>query len=311
MGRFSQMMLTEFLNHPGYEVASVCDPRVGTDVEMADMIRRLGVRTFVHASDLLMSQDVDAVYVASPPATHRELVLGAIRSGVHVLCEKPLGIDARQTDEIRRASAESDSVVAVHFPLQYDGVGSTWRTLRASDFHGRLRHGVVTIRCPRWPRPYQNVDWVAGRTQGGPILEIGTHLLQLLISIYGDLRVAWRRVEHVDGRTADGDPLAEVGVRAELRTPDGAPIDLLVQCQVAGTEDVSIVVDGEAGTVAMLQWGELSTGRSGEPLVAMQVDRTSSVLDEWHGAIHGGVANLVTPEHAHRVQLLVDAIRFG
>ncbi|GII77826.1 oxidoreductase [Sphaerisporangium rufum] len=44
-------------------------------------------------ADLLARDDVDAVYLATPNATHLPLALDAVRAGKHVLCEKPLGRD--------------------------------------------------------------------------------------------------------------------------------------------------------------------------------------------------------------------------
>src|SRR5438105_7499690 len=64
--------------------------------------RRLGRRygvvntyTYKEYPSLLKSGAIDAVYIALPNSMHREFTIRAARSGVHVLCEKPLALSER------------------------------------------------------------------------------------------------------------------------------------------------------------------------------------------------------------------------
>src|SRR5262245_37549924 len=65
-------------------------------------------KTFSDYRDVMKLGDVDAVVVATPNSTHREIALAAVAAGKHVMCEKPLALDlagAREMlDEARRAS---------------------------------------------------------------------------------------------------------------------------------------------------------------------------------------------------------------
>ncbi len=47
-------------------------------------------KTYTSYSDLLMDDDIDAVYIATPPHTHVELIMLSLSCNKHVLCEKPL-----------------------------------------------------------------------------------------------------------------------------------------------------------------------------------------------------------------------------
>ncbi len=57
---------------------------------------------------LLDDDDVEAVYVATHNGLHRELTLGALERGKHVLCEKPLGRDAAECEEMIAAARAAD-----------------------------------------------------------------------------------------------------------------------------------------------------------------------------------------------------------
>ena len=70
-------------------------------------------------ADLVMSDDIDAVVVSTPPDSHAELTIAALQAGKHVLCEKPLA----------RSSLECQSMVEQHNKL----VGS-WRQVSITDF---------------------------------------------------------------------------------------------------------------------------------------------------------------------------------
>ena len=56
--------------------------------------------SFGSYDELFESDDVDIVYIATPHRFHKELAIQAMRKGKHVLCEKPLGVNLSEVQEI-------------------------------------------------------------------------------------------------------------------------------------------------------------------------------------------------------------------
>ncbi len=96
-------MFTRDLHTAGLTVQAVGSRRSDSAASFA---RELGAHT-AHGSyaDLCADDDVDIVYVATPHVTHHRDALMALEAGKHVLVEKPITINARQTQDIAEAAA--------------------------------------------------------------------------------------------------------------------------------------------------------------------------------------------------------------
>lgn len=64
--------------------------------------------SYNNAEDLFNCADVDVVYIATPHTLHKELSVMAMNSGKHVLCEKPMGVNATQVQKMIEASVKNN-----------------------------------------------------------------------------------------------------------------------------------------------------------------------------------------------------------
>ena len=62
-----------------------------------EFAQRFGIpRAHGTYEDLFADPDVDMVYIASPHTSHCEMTIAALRAGKHVLCEKPIAVNAAE-----------------------------------------------------------------------------------------------------------------------------------------------------------------------------------------------------------------------
>ncbi len=70
---------------------------------------------------VLNDREVDAVFIATPPETHHDLVIAALESGKHVMVEKPLATSVADAEEMERVARACDRVLAVDHTFLFTG----------------------------------------------------------------------------------------------------------------------------------------------------------------------------------------------
>ena len=98
--------------------------------------QRLGIaRAYGSYEELLADPDIDVIYNPLPNHLHVEWSARAARAGKHVLCEKPVALDARQAETLLAAQRESGKRVAEAFMVRYH---PQWRQARDWIAEGRI-----------------------------------------------------------------------------------------------------------------------------------------------------------------------------
>lgn len=138
--------------------------------------------------ELLRRDDVEAVSLATPSALHHEQTLQAAEAGRHVLTEKPIAITLEDADEMVRACREKGVKLGVLFQrramLFYPAIR---RAIERGDL-GRLVMGSAHFKYHRGPDYWNSAEWRGTRRLdgGGPLMNCGIHLVDLLVWYMGD-----------------------------------------------------------------------------------------------------------------------------
>ncbi len=131
---------------------------------------------------LLLDPEIDAVDICLPTYLHKEVVLSALESGKHVLCEKPMALNSSDCDEMLEAASRSNRIFMVGqvlrfmFPYRY-----------ASSFVSTTCHGIVKActmsRATGYP---QWSNWLSrGEQSGGAILDLLSHDIDQALKLFG------------------------------------------------------------------------------------------------------------------------------
>jgi predicted dehydrogenase len=141
--------------------------------------RRLrGAGSFGSYEAALADGSIDVALVATPPATHRELVLAALRAGKHVIVEKPAFLEARDFDAVERAQEEAGGGrVFVAENYAYKPLARTLRALLAAGAVGELRFVQINALKHQSALGWRASPETAG---GGALFEGGIHWIDLI-----------------------------------------------------------------------------------------------------------------------------------
>jgi predicted dehydrogenase len=174
----------EALRRIGVRVTALCDlpDRVKASAD------KYGIpEAFGDYHDLLRSPDVDVVHITSPNKFHCEMSLAALRAGKHVVCEKPLAMNTRETARIAKLARASGRVFAVNYNVRfYPAVLALHRMVARGEL-GDIIH-VNGSYMQDWLFKDTDYNWRLLPQEGGKlraVADIGTHWMDTVSFILG------------------------------------------------------------------------------------------------------------------------------
>ncbi len=121
---------------PNVELKAICDQRADRLAQVRQ--RYPTVTTCDDVGVVLRRDDIDAVVIATPATTHQQLVETALRSGRHVLVEKPMSLDVAGCDTLCALADASRRVLMVGYTFVYNAAIRKMKECMASDQFGQV-----------------------------------------------------------------------------------------------------------------------------------------------------------------------------
>ena len=164
------------------EVAGICDIREVRRQAAAEN----GLKVYASADEVVADTAVDAVVVATPNDSHKELVIKALQAGKHVICEKPVEMSVAAFDEMCEAAAASGRLFTVHQNRRWDVDYLAMKQICGSKEIGELIRIESRIHGSRGIPS----DWRCTKAQGGGMmLDWGVHLIDQILQIFAEDRI--------------------------------------------------------------------------------------------------------------------------
>jgi predicted dehydrogenase len=221
------------------EIAAIASRDLGKAQAAAD---KLGVaRAFGSYEDLLADREIEAVYNPLPNELHVPWTIRALQAGKHVLCEKPIALDAEEARSLIEARNRSGKLVAEAFMVR---LHPQWRRAKELADTGAIGEprAIQTFFSYRLLDPENVRNRPPG---GGGIYDIGCYAILTARYIFGaePTRVVAALERDPNFRT---DRLTS----AILEFPGARHVTFSVATQLSAHQRVTIV--GEAGRIEVM-----------------------------------------------------------
>lgn len=189
VGTIGKAHLQGYTNLSNAKVAAISDINKKALNSAAKKFKIKKIFTDYH--DLLALEEVEAVNICTPPFNHAQITCDAASEGKHVLCEKPMAMNAREAERMVKACNESEVKLgicsarrrfdpAVEMARQYitEGkLGKVYHT-RSCFFRRRGRPGIDILVNSKW-----FLD--SSKAGGGALMDIGCYDIDVILYLLG------------------------------------------------------------------------------------------------------------------------------
>lgn len=178
-----------YQTHPEAEVVAIADMDTARLEEIGD---KSGVaRRYLSGEEMLAEEALDVVSVATPNKYHKPLVIAALEAGCHVLCEKPMAMNAEEARAMIATAQKADRRLMINFSYRF-----TEQSMALKDQVDAGVLGEVYFARTIWHRRRglpRFGGWFGQKTLsgGGPLIDLGVHRLDLALWLMGYPRPAW------------------------------------------------------------------------------------------------------------------------
>ncbi|EOH92500.1 hypothetical protein UAW_03020 [Enterococcus haemoperoxidus ATCC BAA-382] len=207
--------------------------------------------------DVLTDETIEALLIATPNDSHKELAIQALQAGKHVVCEKPVAMNVEELDAILKVAKETGKIFMVHQNRRWDPDFLITRELYKNHQIGELFQIETRV---------QGANGIPGdwrhelKHGGGMLLDWGVHLLdQLLFLVDSRIEKVSADLSYILGDEVDDGFITyiifENGVRAivEVGTTNYTK---LPRWYLKGTKGTAIIYDWDLTGEMVIESGK-------------------------------------------------------
>jgi predicted dehydrogenase len=215
---------------------------LGSSAETTAASRKsLGLEhAYASLAELAADPAVSVVHLCTPNHLHFEAATQLLRAGKHVLCEKPLALDSRESEMLVKLARETKRVGGVAYNLRYYPLCQEARALVQKGAIGepRLIHGSFLQDWLLYPTDW---NWRLDAKLGGQlraVSDIGTHWMDLMSWVTG------RKVTEV---------CADLATVVPVRQKPRGRVETFKSAEATATDEVMVTTDDYASVLLHLE----------------------------------------------------------
>jgi len=206
-GGISDLHAKGYLDDKRCELFAVCDMN---EERAAEFAKRRGIpHVFADYNEMFKMRDLDAVSVCTWNCAHAPVSIAALEAGKHVLCEKPMAMNAEEAVKMQKAAERSGKLLMIGFVRRFGNDAAILKDFIDDGYFGEIYYAKASYLrrngCPG--------GWFGNRklSGGGPLIDLGVHVIDLARYLMGN-----PKAESVKGVTFD-----KLGARDNIKSAKG------------------------------------------------------------------------------------------
>ena len=314
----------QFLEHDGVEVAAIAD----LNEELLNTRgEELGIqKRYTSPEEMLEKEDLDIVTIAVPNKFHKPLTIAAFKAGCHVVCEKPMAMNASEGEEMVAAAEKNGKRLMINFSFRFTPQTYAMKKEVESGILGDIYYArTVWLRRRGMPKfgGWFGQKALAG---GGPIIDLGVHRLDLALWLMGYPKPKWVMAQTFDpiasvlaaesGKAFD---VEDMGV-ASIKFENGAMLTLEASwaSNIKDREEIETRLFGTKGGMRQKNLAEgygfdaeifvEHDGRQFDMTLHPPVPDAKPSMHHFVDSIINGVPHIATGEEGLTVMRILDSI---
>jgi predicted dehydrogenase len=139
-----------------------------------------GAKVYTSYQDLISAGGIDVMHICTPNSSHAEIAIAAMEAGIHVLTEKPMAKTAADARKMVEVSKKTGKLLSVGYQSRFRADSRYLKSLieegKLGEIYMGKAHAIRRRAVPTW-----GVFLDEEKQGGGPLIDIGTHALDLTL----------------------------------------------------------------------------------------------------------------------------------
>jgi predicted dehydrogenase len=178
-----------YLGHPQATVAAIADTSAERLQEIGDKHSIAG--RYTDAQEMLAKEKLDVVSIATPNKFHCPLALAAFKAGCHVLCEKPMAMNAAEGRKMLAAAKKAKRRLMINFSYRFNQKSQELKKQVDSGVLGDIYFARTIWHRRRGMPGFGGWFGQKALAGGGPLIDLGVHRLDFALWLMGYPKPTW------------------------------------------------------------------------------------------------------------------------
>ncbi len=181
-GGISHSHIEAFRQLQDIEISAISDPN---EIKLSFVAEKFGIlKRFVNWEDIL-KEPLDIISICSPNAFHAQQAMAALKSGKHVICEKPVAMNVDEAKAIIETAKQTGNKFMVAFCHRFASHSQFLKKMVDNGHIGEIYYAKASYLRRRGIPGLGTWFTTKKLSGGGPLIDVGVHILDLVIYLMG------------------------------------------------------------------------------------------------------------------------------